>query len=197
MLSYLHQRDSQIPKRVISEGLLKIIEEVDSHLEDEFHSVEKYMEIETLTFSLKKFGDFAIILVDDYIEDKWKLIQELGWRFLRSFGNFDLFDWKGETDKFASFIPIIQNLMDDKVSPDEVTTKMKRLTPVDIFDLTMNLQPTALAILAMENASIEEIARELDCDLSEAEENLEILRNQGFLSRMEDGETIHYKTASL
>ncbi|MHA2250537.1 MAG: hypothetical protein ACXAD7_09245 [Candidatus Kariarchaeaceae archaeon] len=198
MISQVYQSKNVIPDSIISAGLLTALYDFTSEWSTLSIEVEKSFQIENLNYHIKKFGDFSVVLVDKSISETERkyIVQNIGWKFLRMFGDQDLLDWKENVDQFNGFYDVITEILDEYFSevsiPSSITTK--KLTTADIFELDQSIQSTALAMLAMEKATIKDVADEINSNMDTAESNLLKLLDLGFLIRENVNGIIHYQS---
>ncbi|MHA2092004.1 MAG: hypothetical protein ACW98K_14215 [Candidatus Kariarchaeaceae archaeon] len=199
MVSLIYQSEVQIPDTIISAGLLTALREFTFEWEQAEREIEKSFTIENLNYHVKKFGAFSVVLVDQSLNQNIRidLTHKIGWTFLRKYGEIDLITWGGNRETFASFKENIEEILDDYIQDDfqPISQISKRLTTADIFELDQSLQPTALALLTLEMGTLADLANEIDSDVKKAEEHLQVLQSEGFITLTTlDGVT--YFTAS-
>jgi len=66
------------------------------------------------------------------------------------------------------------------------------MTTEKIFILPTHVQSTALALLALESATVKEIAEESKNSLQKTEENIIILQQNGYIGKKEEDGIIEY-----
>ena len=131
------------------------------------------------------------------LDDRKNIMNKIGIKFLRQFGESDLLNWKGNAERFDEFKTTIHSIMKQKsTSAEEAPQELKKITTADIFELDQMVQPVALAMLVLEKATIEEIAAEINASNEMAEQYLHQLKNKGYLGTIsEDGDTIYHTTS--
>ncbi len=129
MLTEIYKRNLSIPNNVISAGLLKALEDFDINFEtlDTTSLIEDCIEIDGLNYSIKKFGDFSVVLVDKILDDRKNIMNKIGIKFLRQFGESDLLNWKGNAERFDDFKTTIHTIMKQKsAGVEEAPQELKK-----------------------------------------------------------------------
>ncbi len=198
MVSQIYQSDVVVPDKVISAGLMTILDEFTHEWSYTEGVIEKSIQVESLCYHIKKFGDFSVVLVDQSLNEnqRMNLVQIIGWKFLRMYGEEDILNWRGHSDKFTEFIETINEILrEHNVQASFSTVSPRRkLSTADIFELNQSLQSVAVVILALEKATVSEIAEESNHDIGITENYLDELYSQGFLTKeISDGE-LYYKS---
>ncbi|MFQ5980027.1 MAG: hypothetical protein ACE5OZ_17990 [Candidatus Heimdallarchaeota archaeon] len=155
----------------------------------------KSVQIEGFAYHIRSYGLFQVILVSDDPQAPENLIQTLGYRFMREYGEGLLDNWS----LLGTFIPfktvlheVIQNESETIIDNSRSILPEKQLEPNEIFTLPHHLQTTALAILSLQEGTIKEIAEESRSDASRTETNLVSLREMGFIGIKETSGTRKY-----
>ncbi|MFW9916958.1 MAG: hypothetical protein ACFFGZ_15230 [Candidatus Thorarchaeota archaeon] len=162
-------------------------------------SLIKSIQIEGFAYHIRSFGFFSIIIATDSSEPPEDLIQTLGLRFMNDFGETLVGRWS----LLSTFVPFKKIL--HEVIRNETTTlddsqsiePAKKLDSAEIFSLPHHLQATALALVSLQEGTIEEIAQESEADPIVTEENLISLKEMGLIGRKtHNGETTFFCTVT-
>ncbi|MDH5401456.1 MAG: hypothetical protein OEY49_03100, partial [Candidatus Heimdallarchaeota archaeon] len=183
IVSEVIRLDNSFPDQIITTGLLSALDNFTDSMKDGIIPIEYSIRVEQLCYFIKNFGDFTIVVVAEETHSLQPIAENIGWKFLRKYGNIDLLNWNitHSNHLFNQFKAEILEILTKFSIKFKETSPSKKLTTADIFNLPTKLQKTALAMLVMERASINDIANEIRCPDIVAEENLLNLHNRGFL----------------
>lgn len=147
------------------------------------HSEIKSVQIEGFAYHIRSFGFCNIIIATDSVEAPEDLIQMLGLRFMNDFGETLVGRWS----LLSTFVPFKKTLhevirketsiLDDSKSIEPT----KKLDSAEIFSLPHHLHATALAMVSLQEGTVEEIAHESNADADVTEENLFSLKEMGLI----------------
>ncbi|MFX0115771.1 MAG: hypothetical protein ACFFB3_14575 [Candidatus Hodarchaeota archaeon] len=144
----------------------------------------KTIQIEGFTIHIRSFSSFQITFVSDESLAPENLMHILELRFLKKYGETLLANWS----LVSTFIPfrkilydVIQNESDTKIDDSKSILPEKQLEANEIFEMPHHLQSTALAILSLQEGTINDIAEESKKDANLTKKNLLSLREMGFI----------------
>ena len=189
ILSEHFQSEEELPNNLLLGGLLGAIQTFSKEtLGDEMKTIES----EGLAYHIRSFGFYLIALITDLNKEPDSLIQELGLRFMRMYGE-DLLDNSARVDKFYPFKNIIREILGKSYDETNSIKPSKVLNTKEIFELSSELKPVALALISLGEGTINEIAKESDLDITEAEDRLIILQKKGYIGKKEKNkETLYF-----
>ncbi len=173
-----------VPNDILLGGLVTALQAMATEM-TKSKSEMKTIEIEGLCYHIRSFGLIRIVLVTNLPRTPDDILQALGLRFMKQYGEA-LLDWDSNLNAFLPFKATIQEIMEQRTTVDSSRSIIpsKKLSPSEIFNLPHHLQATALAIIALERATIQEIAQEIEeKSLQLAENNLSSLLDLGFIGK--------------
>ncbi|MFX0124442.1 MAG: hypothetical protein ACFFAE_12440 [Candidatus Hodarchaeota archaeon] len=140
------------------------------------------IEIEGLSYHTRSFGSIRIVIVTDVPENPKEIIQTLGFRFIKEFGDV-LLQRDFNLNIFKPFKKEIHEIVQEKTVIDESRSikPTLKLRTAEIFSLPNRLQTTALALISLEKGTIRDIARESGEKITEVRKNIKTLQNMGFV----------------
>ena len=181
----------RIPDAILLGGLLTALQFVANELH---HSEMKSIEIEGLSYHIRSFGLYRIAVVTDVTKTPEDIIQTLGLRFMKEYGEVLL----EQIYRPALFLPfkktiheIIQTVM---VTDDsKLITPAKKLSTGEIFGLPHHLQATALAMVSLQEGTVEEIAKESGNTPDVTKKNLVALNERGLIGiKQKNDKTMYF-----
>lgn len=188
LLSEHFQSEEELPNNLLLGGLLGAIQTFSKEtLGDEMKTIES----EGLAYHIRSFGLYLIALITDLNKEPDNLIQELGLRFMRMYGE-DVLENPSRIDKFYPFKTIIREILGKSYDETNSLKPSKLLNTKEIFELSGDLKPVALAMLSLGEASIAEIAEESNLKEDETEARLMVLQKEGFVGKKERENKIFY-----
>ncbi|UCG01247.1 MAG: hypothetical protein JSW11_16725 [Candidatus Heimdallarchaeota archaeon] len=152
------------------------------------------IEIEGLSYHTRSFGSIRIVIVTDVPDSPENIIQTIGLRFIKKFGDV-LTQRDFNLNVFEPFKKEIHEIVQEETVIDEsrLIKPALKLRTAEIFSLPTRLQSTALALISLEKGTLKEIAQESGQKITEAEKNISILQNMGFVGMKEiSGETTYF-----
>ncbi|UCG03246.1 MAG: hypothetical protein JSW11_04495 [Candidatus Heimdallarchaeota archaeon] len=151
------------------------------------------IEIEGLSYHIRSFGFFRLVLVTDVPKTPEDIIQMVGFRFIKQYGEV-LMDWDSNLSIFAPFQDTIREIIQTETSTDESKSIMpsKRLSTGEIFQLPSRLQKTALALVSLEQGTVNEISEESGEKKHVVRRNLNSLHEMGFIGKKQKKRAITY-----
>ncbi|MFX1286632.1 MAG: hypothetical protein ACFFB5_23550 [Promethearchaeota archaeon] len=152
------------------------------------------IEIEGLSYHIRSFGFFRLVLVTDVPKTPEDIIQMLGFRFIKQYGEV-LMDWDSNLSIFAPFQDTIREIIQTETITDESKSikPSKKLTTGEIFNLPPLLHRTALAIVSLEEGTIVDIAKESGETKKDIKKNLRTLQDMGYVGQKDkEKKTIYF-----
>lgn len=142
------------------------------------------IEIEGLSYHIRSFGFFRLVIVTNAPKSPEDIIQMVGFRFINDYGEI-LMDWDSNLNTFEPFKDTIREIIKTKKVTDESKSikPAKRFGTGEIFSLPYPLQKTALALVSLEEATIKDIANESDEKEKITKKNLIKLQDMGYIGR--------------
>jgi hypothetical protein len=187
-----HSKD-EIPNEVLLGGLVNALQGVAMEM-SKGNSEMKTIEIEGLSYHFRSFGFYRVVLVTDVSKRPESIIQTVGLRFMKEFGEEieeDQFD-KLPSDRF-------QKILFEIIGKDFVSDESKLIRPTkkfgtgEIFDLPHKLQSTAIALLSLQEGTMDEIALESGLNKDIIQENLFSLQELGYVgNRSKNGNILFF-----
>ena len=161
--------------------------------------VRKFVSEEGKNFILQDFSSFLVVIAGNLDQDEELILEKIGMRFLSKFGD-KIDKWqKGNIGILKSFeqdLNKILNVSDIQVNTTEKSLIQKvdepYLDSLTIISLPKNLQKTALALLTLRNANLEEIAKETKRNSEEEKTCLDELIQMGYILKRQHGSNINY-----
>lgn len=193
ILSENFQSSEDIPDAILLGGLLTALQNITSEM-TKARSEMRSIEIEGLSYHIRSFGLFRIVLVTDVPKTPVDIIQMLGLRFINEYGEV-LMDWDSNLSIFTPFKKTIREIIQKETITDDskYINPTKRLTPGNIFSLPHPLQSTALALLSLEEGSARDIAKESEKTIKITKENLISLQKMGYVgTKQKKGKTLYF-----
>ncbi|MHA2495164.1 MAG: hypothetical protein ACXAEI_06735 [Candidatus Hodarchaeales archaeon] len=195
ILSENFQSIEDIPDEQLLGGIISALQAVTAEITQE-RSEMKSIEIEGLSYHIRSFGTYRVVLVTDVLKTPEDMIIKLGMRFMKEYGEVLADEMLSvPLDTFAPFKKTIYEV----VTSETVTDDMKSIKPTkmlstgEIFSLPHYLQSTALAMISLQEADEAEIAEESGSDPDAAKKNLDELRELGFIGvKMRSGKTTYF-----
>jgi hypothetical protein len=187
-----HSKD-EIPNEVLLGGLVNALQGVAMEM-SKGNSEMKTIEIEGLSYHFRSFGFYRVVLVTDVSKRPESVIQTVGLRFMKEFGEEieeDQFD-KLSSDRFRK---ILFEIIGKDFASDEskLIRPTKKFGTGEIFDLPHKLQSTALALLSLQEGTMDEIAIESGLNRDEIQENLFSLQELGYVgNRSKNGNILFF-----
>lgn len=158
------------------------------------HGEMKTIEIEGVSYHIRTFTFFRVVLVTNQVTTPENIIQILGHRFLNEYGDV-LADWDSNLNTFLPFKETITEIVERffAVDTSKSIDPLKKFTTADIFGLPHELHATALALLTLIEGTIAEISEESGEEKDKTHVNLETLQEMGYIGKKESkGEAIYF-----
>lgn len=183
MLSENFQSSEDIPDAILLGGLLTAIQNLTTEM-TQTDSEMQSIEIEGLSYHIRSFGFFRLVLVTDVPKTPEDIIQMVGFRFIKQYGDV-LMDWNSNLSIFAPFQETLREIIQTESSSDESKSikPSQKLSTGEIFQLPSPLQKTALAMVSLEKGTINEISEESGEKKHVVRKNLSALQEMGFIGK--------------
>ena len=149
------------------------------------------IEIEGLSYHIRTFSFFRVVLVTNTVTTPDNIIQILGHRFLNEYGDI-LTDWDSNLNVFLPFKETITEVLKRffAVDTSKSIDPLKKFTTADIFALSHELHATALALLTLVEGTVLEIATESGESEEITHQKLKKLQEMGYIGKKEIEEEI-------
>ncbi len=192
MFSEYFQTSEGIPDEQLVGALMTALQAFTAEV-TENESEMKTIEAEGFSYHIRSFGLFRIVLVTDLPKSPEDIIQTLGIRFMKEFGDQITDKWSIPSI-FSTFKTTTHEILGAVITDQSKSIKpTKILTTDEIFNLPHPLHSTALAIVAIQEGTIEEIATEAKLGVSKASDNIEDLASRGFIgTKKREEETTYF-----
>ena len=189
LLSEHFQSKEDLPNDLLLGGLLGAIQTFTAEtLGDEMKTIH----VEGLAYHIRCFGFYTVALVTDLTKEPSDLIQELGLRFMRMYGE-DLLSGSSRVDKFYPFKDTIKEIIGKSFDESASIKPSKMLNTKEIFELTSDLKPVALAMISLGEGTITDIANECNIKKDDAKKFLFELQNMGYIgTKKKDNNLIYF-----
>ncbi|MHA2173242.1 MAG: hypothetical protein ACXACP_01165 [Candidatus Hodarchaeales archaeon] len=184
IVSEKFQSAKTIPDETLLAGLLTAVQGVASEMTKNDEAEINSIMIDNLSYHFKSFGQYQIVLVTDLPESPENILQKLGLRFMKEFGE-TLLNGSFDQKRFMPFITSINEIVKEEMITDD--TKMinptKKFSSGELYQLSEELQPTALAMISLKEGNAEQIAEESGKNLKETKAFLEELQQLGLIGK--------------
>ncbi|MHA2362815.1 MAG: hypothetical protein ACXAC7_02575 [Candidatus Hodarchaeales archaeon] len=183
ILSENFQSIDTLPDELLMGGLFTAIQSVASEMTDGFSEM-KSVEIEGLSYHIRSFGFYRIVMVTDAPKAPEDIIQTVGLRFMKEFGEV-LVEGTSEVETYNPFKKTILEI----VNSQSITDDSKSLKPSkvlhtgEIFSLPHHLHSTALAMITIKEGTIKDIAKESGNSLKVTRKYITSLQEMGFIGK--------------
>lgn len=181
LLSEHFQSTEDIPNEVLLGGLFTALQSMTRDMTTKDTEM-KSVEIEGLSYHIRSFGLIRIVLVTNVPKTPEDIMQRLGLQFINEYGDV-LTQAEFNLNTFNPFKNTIQDIMKQLVGYDvsKSIKPSKRLNTGEIFGLPHHLQATALALVTLEEGTINDIALESGEEANVIEKNLATLKEKGYI----------------
>lgn len=164
-------------------GLLTALQNLTTEMiqaDSEMQSIE----IEGISYHIRSFGFFRLVLVTDVPKTPEDIIQMVGFRFIKQYGEV-LMDWDSNLSIFTPFQDTIREIIQTETSTDDSKSirPSKKLSTGEIFQLPPHLQKTALAMISLEKGTIAELSKESGEKTRTVRKNINTLQEMGFIGK--------------
>ena len=193
ILSEHFQSAEELPNQLLLGGLLGAIQSFSIEtLGEEMKTIES----EGLAYHIRSFGLYLIALITDLNKEPDNLIQELGLRFMRMYGE-QILENEARIDKFYPFKNIIREVLGQTYDETASIKPSKILNTKEVFELPSELKPVALAVLTLGEATLEDISKEAELSLTDTEALVLQLQHKGYLGKKEQKDKVLYFSSAI
>ncbi|MHA2098479.1 MAG: hypothetical protein ACW99A_07315 [Candidatus Kariarchaeaceae archaeon] len=182
MLIERFTKDENLPDDILLCGLLGTVQLLAEELTNEPGSAEKF-QLKGFVFHLQQFSDkFQVVITSNEDERPAELLDTLGYRFIKKFSD-EIENWKGDQSRFLEFGETIIELLRGKYKVDisRSLDPKKRLDTMSILNLPKAVQDTALIVVMLEHATIDEMEKFLNKKSKIIEKHLTELQQMGYI----------------
>jgi hypothetical protein len=181
ILSEKFQSAGNIADEVFLGGIINSLQTVSNEMIKN-KSELKSIELEGFSFHIRSFGLIRIIVVTDIPKNPQELIQILGFRFIKEYGE-PLLSIDRESNISNPFTETIHEVLSENIILDDSKSipPSLKLSTGDIFNLPHYLQAIALAIVSLQEGTLEEIVIESGENLEIAKKSLLTLQQLGYI----------------
>lgn len=162
LLSEYFQSADNMPNEILLGGLFTALQGVAAELSQDSSRL-KSIEIEGLSYHIRSFELYKIVIVTNIHKNPGDILQTLGLRFMKVYGDV-LIERSGLINlrEFQPFSDTVREIVHKFTASDESHSLQpsKKLGTGEIFNLPHELQSTALAIVLLVEGSIKDIAKE-------------------------------------
>ena len=184
-----HTRDKEKDNSMVS-GLLTALKMFAVEVAD---SEVRAFEVEGLSYHFQSFGTFYVVLVCASSQEPKQYLHELGLRFMKKFGEECLIkNNTSDASFFKSFQVDTKEILGDIIDISHSINPTKKLTTVEIFNFSEEMQVLALAMLRLEQGNLSTIANESKILKDVVLVLLEKLIEDGFLGKKTSNDEIIY-----
>lgn len=197
--SYKDKGNQQVDPHLLG-GLLNAFN-IASHqwLKD---GVRKFVSEEGFNFIIKDFSSFLVVISGILSADEESVLEKIGLIFLSKYGN-QIEKWQqgniGIIKNFENDLNKVFRIPTQVAASNEnkpsIKTDEPYLDSLTIISLPKELQKTALALLTLKEATLEEVVNETKRSLESEQDNLERLVNLGYVLKKRtaiDNKIIYY-----
>lgn len=187
------QSPDELPEGGLLSPLLTSIQGVALDLVKREGAIEK-MNMGGITYHMQWMGDFFVVLVTDTEEKPDTVMNNIGRKFLSTYQD-RIRKWNGDISMFEDFTEILLNILDKnfKLDVTQSINPTKRFDTKALFNLDKSVKDTALAIFSLKTATAEEIAQESGESEEKAAENLDKLKEMGYIGfKVQNNEPIYF-----
>lgn len=183
ILSENFQSSEEVPDDLLFGGMLTAFRNFTTEM-TKTRSGLRSIDIGGLSYHIRSFGLFYVVLVTNLTKFPTNMLQMLGLRFMNEYGDI-LLDWNSNVGVFMPFKATILEIIGKETAVDEsrFINPTKKLTPGEIFVLPHSLQPTALALVQLEEGFTKDFAEISGLTIKSTKKDLIALQKMGFVGR--------------
>ncbi|MCY3413463.1 MAG: hypothetical protein INQ03_17615 [Candidatus Heimdallarchaeota archaeon] len=192
-MSEVYQCPDGIPPDALLGALLTAFRAVADDVTKKQNSAEK-MVLSGITYHLKYFANFSVVIVADDDDTPTRLLNKVGWGFLKDYGTI-LDKWTGRLNEFDPFRPKVDRIVKSMSKVDETNSikPTKKLDIVKVFKLPKDMKNVAKSIIFFQDATVEEVSEHSGEDKETVTEKLKKLQDEGFIGTYQkDNETYYF-----
>lgn len=179
----------QRPENIEDEFFLgALVTSLETIITDIHASTFKSMEIEGISYHVRSFGLFKMVIVTPSAKTPNEILQVLGFRFIKEYGEALLA--VEDLEIFAPFKKTIAEIIED----NEVLFPSCSMSTADLFGLPHDIQSIVLALLSLGkgNHTATSLSKESHTSVKKTRKNLQILLKMGFIGRRKSGKRTTY-----
>jgi hypothetical protein len=135
------------------------------------------------------------VLVTDLPETPDHVIHKLGLRFMKDHGEQLIDLGMINEDDFKPFEDIIKEILQEEMTIDEsnLINPTRKFSSSELYELDESLQPTALAMIAIREGTVDQIAKESGLDKEATFQNINELQTKGLIGKkLAEGEITYF-----
>jgi hypothetical protein len=188
ILSEKFQSAGNIADEVFLGGIINSLQAVTKEMISN-NAELKSIELEGFSYHIRSFGLIRIIVVTDTPKNPQELIQILGFRFIKEYGEA-LLSIDLESNIFNQFKETIYEVLSENVVLDDSKSSKPslKLSTGDIFNLPHYLQSIALTLVSLQEGTLEEIVSESGENAEITKKSLLVLQQLGYIGlKQRDG----------
>ncbi|MHA1945564.1 MAG: hypothetical protein ACXAC6_01055 [Candidatus Hodarchaeales archaeon] len=187
LLSQHFQSTDNIPDEVLLGAVLTAFKDLSADVTSQKTWGMETLGMGRLFYHTKSFGPFNVFIVTNTPKGHENLLRTIGLRFMREHHQEVVHDYFGDLRIFDTFKQTIQEILQEQNLVDESgrIISTKRFSVGEIFDLAIDLQATALALITLEEGTLEEISKESGESPIQTVNSLNELQKMGFIGRRE------------
>lgn len=154
--------------------------------------VRKFVSEEGMNFVIKDFSSFLVVISGFLNPEEEIILEKIGMRFLSKFGD-KIERWQkgniGILKNFSEDLNKILNVSNIEIAQEKTNQKDDQkvdepyLDSLTIISLPIELQKTALTLLTLKSANLQEISNETKRDLQLEKISVEKLVDLGYISK--------------
>ena len=184
IVSEKFQSAKSIPDETLLAGLLTAVQGVAAEMTKKEDAEINSIMIDNLSYHFKSFGQYQIVLVTDLPESPENVLQKIGLRFMKEYGE-TLLNGSLDQKKYKPFINSINEIVKDEMITDDakMINPTKKFSSGELYQLPEELQPTALAMISLKEGNAEQVAEESGKNLKETKIYLEKLQQIGLIGK--------------
>ena len=158
--------------------------------------IPKKICFDEMTYHLQSFGNFQVVIVTNTDKSPRDLLFTLGYQFMGYSSSLIRFD--GNISRFEPYRDVLNRVIAGGATADlsQSLNPAAFLDAMTIMSLPQKVQKTARAVISYGSSSFEELVEELDCTELDLIENLEFLREKGYIGIKKVDGVNHYFTAA-
>ncbi|MHA2108143.1 MAG: hypothetical protein ACW99R_10595 [Candidatus Hodarchaeales archaeon] len=198
LVSQYFQPSDDVPNEVLFGALFTAFKDLAADVTTQKSWEMKSIGIDRLFYHTKSFGPFNVVIVTNTQEGPENLLQTIGLRFMKEHRQELVKDFLVDLRIFDPFMETIQEIVQGQNLIDESgkLRPTKRFSVGGIFDLSSDLQATALALITIEEGTLEEISEESGENQVQTEKSLDSLQKMGYIGRKaKDGKQVFFYSA--
>lgn len=192
-----YTKDVNLPEDILLCGLLGTIQLLAGELTNEPGSAEMF-QLRDFVFHMQLFGDqFQVVIACSDDQRPTELLENIGYRFIKRYES-KIETWNGDQSLFVGFEDTIIELLRGKYKVDisRSLDPKKRLDIMNILGFSKAVQDTALIVIMLEHATIDEMRKFLNRRRKTIENHLIELQEHGYVGVELLGEEMYYYVIS-